>query len=197
MRYHRRLDNIPDIQYPPRYHQLIHTQNTIGWGQVYKGRWSKEWGRLQAQYTHRNALADTRRGHPWALTLGRLMIDQWLEVWSIRNNERHGKDKEQYNQVRLQAAHAELTALYRYKDQVCPSDRSLFYESVEEHLFHQSSIEQIEEYIKINRAAIKASVNQANSLRIPRNRTLLEYPMFNPITRPSQQASLPAGLSAG
>ena len=117
-------------------------------------------------------------------------MDQWLKVWSLRNDQRHGKDIEAQNQMRLQSLTSELTELYSYKTKVCPNDRSIFYESVEQHLAKQKSLDHIETWISIHTAAIKASAHQATTLGLTRNRTLLDFSAFNPIPG---QAPSPSG----
>ena len=186
IRFHRQIELIDPDQYPQRYTQLILTQNAIGWDQLYKGRWSLEWKKSHNAYA--NSVSDTRKlpnGQSWVLSIGRLLIDQWLVLWKLRNEERHGKDEKTQKQARLQVLTSELKELYSYKTRVSPTDKCIFYNSVEEHLRHHVSLDHIEDWISIHREAIKASVQHATTLGLTRNRTLLDYPAFNPILRQS------------
>ena len=183
-RFHRQIEPIDPSRYPPRYTRLIDTQNMIGWDQLYKGRWSIEWSKAQEGFIKRNHhIVGLTGGQSWVLSFGRLLMDQWLTVWSMRNEERHGKDKAHDAQVRTHRLHSELQELYSYKTKVCPADRDIFHESVETHLLQHPSLDAIETWIGTYKEAIKASTVQQAHLRIDRNRTLLEYPTFNPIVR--------------
>ena len=182
LRFHRRIELIDPSQYPDRYHRLIQTQNIIGWDQLYRGRWSLEWRKMHNEYAQSlGPDRQTAQGQSWLLSMGRLLIDQWLALWKLRNTERHGKDEQQQHEVRLRTLKSELHELYQYRNQVCPADRYIFYQNVETHLEHHSSLNHLEDWITIHRDAIKASVHQANTLGLRRNRMILDYPTFNPI----------------
>ena len=102
------------------------------------------------------------------------------------DDERHGTDVTIQSQLRKQALMSELSELYEYKTKVCPDDRNIFCGSVAEHLEHHTSLNAIEDWISIHKEAIKASAMQATILGIRGNRTLFEFPAFNPIHRAVQ-----------
>jgi hypothetical protein len=193
-RLHLQLSPLAPTLYPERYATLIHHQNNIGWIHLYRARWSLEWARLQDDYNSRSR-HDRQRisGASWVLSAGRMLINQWLQLWKLRNNERHGRDSMMHITAREQAATSELEELYSYRARVCPTDRSLFHTSALEHRQRHPKLEQIEDWIVNNRPAILASAEQAQRLGILRNRTLEDYPMFNPIAQAHEQASLAAG----
>lgn len=185
LRLHNQLEPLTTTSYPDRYRELIQTQQAIGWDQLYKARWSKEWRRLQQEYS--NARQDGQpqfSGQSWVLGTCRLLMDQWLELWSLRNSERHNKDVELTQQTRFQRLRSELTELYSYRTKVCPDDRKIFYNSMEEHIENHPRMDSIEEWICLHKEAIIASATQAAALGITRNRNLLECPMFNPTHQP-------------
>jgi len=41
-RFHNLMENMTEHNYPPEYHLLIRHQNTLGWDQLYRGRWSTQ-----------------------------------------------------------------------------------------------------------------------------------------------------------
>ena len=190
-RFHRQLDPLNLHQYPNRYSHLIENQNKLGWDQLYRGRWTKEWSSLQSEYceTNNEQTSGTPQVTRWSVGLGRLLIDQWIKLWQLRNIQRHGADIENQNQIRQQVLHSELRELYTYRHRVCPTDLVLFHPSVDHHLNHHPSLDTIETWIATNKEAIKASAAQAQRLGIIRNRTLDEYPAFNPIPLENQQDS--------
>ncbi len=115
----------------------------------------------------------------------------------MRNADRHGQDLASQEALRRQIATSQLQELYEFRSKVCPSDFHLFHDSVEGHL-QQHSISAVEDWINSYKNAIPASAQLASQLGgIRRTRLLTDYPTFNPIGRPRQQASLPAGLPPG
>lgn len=181
-RFHRNLEKIDPTCYPPKYHALIRNQNSIGWDHVYRGRWAKEWMLLQHQ--HQSSLTtteQTRSPSQWIIGLGRLMIDQWLQLWKLRNTQRHGHTLLAQSQLRGRILQSELQELYEYRQKVCPTDTHMFYASATEHLSQHPSLEAIESWIQSHRSAILASTEQAQRLGITGNRSLDEYLTLNPI----------------
>jgi exonuclease III len=187
-----------DSQYPPRYTQLLQEQADIGWDQLFKARWSTQWNQLQNDYIQRKQ-STTKVGprHSWTTSIGRKLLDKWLELWAVRNVERHGKDAEHQQAIRVQHITAQLGELYSYKNKVCPSDVSLFYADVTEHLQKHTSLSQVEDWISMHCETIRASVALATKLGIHQNRAITEYPTFNPAIQAGRQASLTAGLPTG
>ena len=131
---HQNADpNLPTAQYPPKYQPLIEQQNAIGWDQIYKGRWSVAWAMLQEQYVNSTGNNEDSTATRWLIGLGRLMMEQWLQLWKIRNNQRHSKDTELHAQQRSERILSELKEIYKYKDRVCPEESRLFQASADEH----------------------------------------------------------------
>ena len=183
-RFHKQMEPPPLHSYPLHYTPTIISQNSIGWDQLYRGRWSIHWRTMQDKYRDNSNHSNTcLSGEQWVLALGRLLIDRWMILWRQRNEERHGSDRAQQQEAREQVVRTELAAIYEYKSKVCPEDVNLFYDNAEEHFAQHPSLSKIEDWIATHRAAIKASSQQATRLGIVRNRTLREYPMFNPISR--------------
>ena len=88
-RFHHDHDLPSPLAYPARYHCLLVCQGQIGWHQVYKGRWSSHWARLQDEYYQRNHHNQRLLpGAQWVISIGRLLIDQWLLIWKQRNDEK-------------------------------------------------------------------------------------------------------------
>ena len=190
---------VPEHTFPPQYHVLIRTQNSIGWDQLHRARWSKEWSCLQDEYKHRQP--DPRlpiAGPLWVLQTGRFLLDRWLEVWRIRNLARHGRDQIQQQTIRTQSIRAELEALYQLKPHVCPADRSIFHDNVEAHFHQHPSLDVIENWIITFRDAIRASVHQAKQLGLQQNQSLHDYyPIVNSTGQPRRRTSLTAGPPPG
>ena len=74
----------------------------------------------------------------------------------------------------------ELQELYSFKDKVCPTDRHIFYNNMETHLDQHASLDLLEDWININKQAIRASMEQAQKLGVQRNRRIDDYLTNNP-----------------
>ena len=48
------LDQVQIATYPNELHPLIHAQNSIGWRQLFYGRFSQKWGDIQNDHLFRN-----------------------------------------------------------------------------------------------------------------------------------------------
>ena len=183
-RYHHQLPPPQVTQYPQRYQHVITTQNKIGWDQVYRGRWSKTW--ISAQEAYQRRTSKNANSTLWMLGLGRLLIDQWLLVWHLRNEQRHGTDQLRHSQLQAQILHSQMRELYSYRHKVLPCDQHIFQESLESHIFN-SSLDALESWIQTYQAAIQASLAQAIRRGRLQNRMITEYPAFNPIVRARHQ----------
>ena len=87
---------VSPILFPSEVRDLIMQQNSIGWRQLFNGRFATEWLRLQQQYyhKHRNIAENNRRdGGIWQVQLTLLLWDQWRAVWKLRNQDVHGHDE--------------------------------------------------------------------------------------------------------
>ena len=190
--------NVMELQYPTPYHHLIRMQNRIGWDQVHRGRWSREWCRLQDTYKYRQQdPAIPMSGSQWVLQASRLLLDRWIDVWKLRNEARHGRDDRQHQALRATMLRNELEDLYRQKNQVCPGDRKIFHENAETHFQQHRSLDALENWILTYREAIHNSVLQAKKLGIQNNQIINAYPTTNSTGQPRQRTSLTAGPLPG
>ena len=196
LRFHKILDPIQSSDYPARYTPLIIHQNSIGWDQVYRGRWAIDWSQMQDQYSSKST-QPLVNGATWLLGLGRLLLDQWFKVWKQRNEDRHHRDNIQLQESRRDLIHQEMRALYACRMQVCPQDRHLFYDTVQRHLESHPRLDQLEEWIQVYRPAIHASMEQAKRWGVTYNSNIEDFATYNPITLATRQVSLAADLPRG
>lgn len=167
--FHQNLPGGPaanTIPLPAPYHQLLLEQNAIGWGQLYRGRWSSQWVLLHNQHSENQPPHAQQSGRKWLIGLGRLLITQWFKLWKTRNDERHGVDAAAKASSRLQVLQNHLSLLYSMRTQVCPCDRSIFLSSPETHMQQYPDLNTIEDWIALYSDTIYASVARAKDLRI-------------------------------
>lgn len=164
----RWLNGLPEIehdQYPANYHILIQSQNNIGWSHLFRARWSIHWQRLHREYGARTHLDKKEAdGLAWVRKLGSKLLQHWFELWDVRNKERHGKDAEEQKAKRLMVLRSQLTELYEWRPLTMPSDRHMYYPTVEHHLNAHPNLDQIEDWIGVWTPALKASMAQARTV---------------------------------
>ena len=196
-RFHRNLELLTPGAYPPSYQALIDEQNSIGWDQLYRARWSLQWSLKQNEYSERHPVQPAVSGEDWIKGLGHIFLDQWFQVWTQRNEDRHGKDQQQHSILRKGILHLELHELYSYKYHTCPNDRHIFHNTAEDHITAQPALDTLENWIRTYRPVIMASVDQARRLGITRNHSIHSHPTNNPTVQPGERASLTAGSLPG
>jgi hypothetical protein len=149
---------------------------------LYKGRWSIEWSQLHDRF-HQNQPDSNHKipGKQWTLSFARLLINRWIILWKLRNEQRHGEDEAQRQQIRKKITIKALEELYALREKVCPADRSIFYNTIEDHIARHQSTNAIEDWIQTHSEAILNSAQQALTSGIQRNRAINEYLTPNPI----------------
>jgi hypothetical protein len=84
-------------RYNDTLHRLVHQQNRIGWRQIFHGRFTVEWVRIQDSYYRRSELQEAMKGvqltgERWLTNLILFVWDKWYTLWKQRNQELHGND---------------------------------------------------------------------------------------------------------
>ena len=96
-------NHLPHNEFSPQYHRLINQQNAIGWRQIFHGRFSNEWARLQDDYRFINLQRQEhsashhgtikRTGDQWCQDITTVLWTQWQALWQLRNEVVHGRDE--------------------------------------------------------------------------------------------------------
>ena len=154
----------PLSSYPHKYSQLILDQSQIGWAQLFRGRWAKEWYSLERSHLQRRDNINGMTTKMWVDRMGTTLIQAWLDVWKIRVKDRHGKDEEDQKEKRKAHLLAQLEELYTMKTKVLPAHRHLFLEDAASHLEQTRVLDSLEDWINTFRPAILSSVQKAQSI---------------------------------
>ena len=122
-------DRQPDpYRYPEEYHMLVQAQNSIGWDNFLKGRFSKLWSHHQQQHIQRTSEVTNRNnGTTWATNLATTLLAQWHKLWTLRNEEKHGKDWEQQTKAKHEQIRREVTQLYENAAEAPPEHLDSIY----------------------------------------------------------------------
>jgi hypothetical protein len=99
------------ITVQPGLRDVATAQHTIGWHQILRGRFSKQWIKAQDRYLGTNATTQND-GTRWLTNVIDFIFAQWWTLWELRNEDRHGRDLATQSQAHARQAIHELTQLY-------------------------------------------------------------------------------------
>ena len=114
---HAVLHNQPTntIAVNPVVADIAASQMAIGWNQILKGRFSKLWASTQDR--HIGSLSTTKdNGSMWAIRVIETILIEWLKMWKIRNDDRHGRDMESKRRAEIRQTIRELEQFYADHD---------------------------------------------------------------------------------
>jgi hypothetical protein len=124
---------IETIRIPPGLEDLAAAQAQIGWSQLLKGRMSVMWRQLQQAHLGHRATAK-HNGMTWVTDVIDTVFCRWWTLWTSRNDDRHGRDKESQAEAAKAQAIREVKLLYDMKDSVLPQHRGILQQPLEQKL---------------------------------------------------------------
>jgi hypothetical protein len=98
----------------PQMAPVVTAQEAIGWAQMMKGRFTTEWKSYQKEAMQGK---ETRHNNAqtWSTTIIQTIFQQWLELWTIRNADRHGQDWQSKRIAAKEQVLREIGQLYEYQ----------------------------------------------------------------------------------
>ena len=143
--------------YPTPYRALIISQNKIGWYNLLRGRFLKEWSTHQTKYAHTIATKNFS-GENWiALIIWHIwqkLYDLWLQINEDLPSEEPTGIKRHEKEI-----NNELEILYRLKDKVHPVEKGKFRDTLQE---HQKATKRTKlNFIKLHAKQIRLSARSA------------------------------------
>jgi hypothetical protein len=114
--------------------KALTSQSLIGWLALLRGYWSKEWQRAYAK-TYPVPTEETKKQRNkernttmtrWQKKIIQTIWGQMIQLWTLRNAERHGWDKESRDRSRREVLHKELEDLYNRKTNI-PNESKNYY----------------------------------------------------------------------
>jgi len=67
----------------------------------------------------------------WTTNVSSMIFHHWLDLWDLRNGERHGKKLAERSKLEKQQAVREVDLLYEYKDYIKPEHEFIFRRTVD------------------------------------------------------------------
>ncbi len=178
------VSTIDERQYPTDYQPLIQQQNRIGWIQLFRGRWVQQWGTLHEQWIlGKDPSTIYKKGVDWTCAVGRVFMTSWLDLWHLRNTERHTRDETNRESNLRAIVCSQLIEIYSHRNSVRPVDRDLYqYATAEAHLNQGQSLEVLQDWCSDTYPAVLASVSLAARLGVQNNAGIAGYMLRNGIT---------------
>lgn len=165
----------PDFQdFSPVYQTLIDRQAQIGWHNLLKGRFALEWAHLQEEYLiERNERSSRANGLAWTTNMIDAIWESWLELWTLRNEQRHGSDEFTRARARYEQAAREVSLAYEKRDLVMIQERRLFDTPLEERL--QGTAAQLRQWLHTFQTLIDQSANEAAEVAVQGVNSIRDY----------------------
>lgn len=143
---------LESITIHPLVEEVAEAQAQVGWHQILKGRFVSEWKQAQERYyrgtIRSNQTTDVlhheepnqthlatgtpihdkkRTGEIWMTNVITTWLQQWLNLWKMRNEDRHGRDDDTRRQARDNQTIHEATLFYNeHATRVNPTLQWLF-----------------------------------------------------------------------
>ncbi len=169
-----------DTPYHPRrpyFNRLLRHQDCIGWDHFLRGKLSHHWTHLQQVFVWRTAPTTKFDSEAWLRLIIRPIFTDCLDLWTIRNTERHGTDSQTKKSLHAAQVERDLRALYLMQPDVLAADRDLFRDSVEDHL--TDDIYTIRQWVLSHRQIIHRSRREARHRSTQTIKLLPKY--FHPL----------------
>ena len=141
---------------------LIIEQNAIGWRQLFSGRFSREWSKVQqAQYNRLPPPQEGQRkrtGDQWQAQLIATIWKSWDRRWVERNKAAHGHNATTRQQALKRDVQRQLEKIYSQRHLMEPSAQALLHSSPNDHQNHQLATTR--NWLALNTALFMASIRR-------------------------------------
>jgi hypothetical protein len=137
------------------------------------------WSDLQHDYSFRTTPSIKFDPAKWYRKLANPMLVDCHTLWTLRNGERHGTERQRKKTKRLEQLDRDLQELYLYETEVLAADRNLFDTSIDDLLTMQPG--DITKWIVSRKPIILQSRREANRRNLNHVRLLPTY--FHPLAR--------------
>jgi hypothetical protein len=163
--------------FSPRLSAIIQQQNLIGWRQLFNGRFSGEWSRVQhAAYAGRARDQDNpvkRTGEKWQVQLIIHIWTQWERAWTDRNQAVHGNTATTRNEAIRREVGRQLEVIYQNRHLMEPSVQEILYDQPEDHA--RQPITTTRNWLAQYAPVFKESIRRAKSRALRNVRSIRSY----------------------
>jgi hypothetical protein len=133
------------------------SQEHIGWRQVFSGKLSQNWLRLQGDVTLKDG--KVRDDYIWGASIVEILLSKIIDLWKLRNDKVHGITEEIQEKQRKHRLVDKVKHLNEQRNNARPSDMGLFHENIDQYV-EDSTARTLANYISSHSKAIKNSVTK-------------------------------------
>jgi hypothetical protein len=180
--------------YPVQFHDLIQSQEAIGWNQILRGRVSILWAKhVDEALALKSKSHPSSSGHLWVKAMVLKFWERFFVLWEERNAVVHGADVSEQTKCRKVRLLRELRQLHSLRPEVLPGDLIFFIAPTpEEDTKIDSFVEShgpsfIQNWINTNRPLFLQSKRDAVQTAAKGSRLITQF--FTYIRAPVQQAT--------
>jgi hypothetical protein len=170
---------IDKASFPSTFHPLIDEQSQLGWRQLFQGRLSNEWARLQDVYLRRiHSTANSKSGLLWTTSIITTIWKEFFLMWDARNTAVHGKDSTSRHIARINRATIEIKHLHKKQPDVLATDRDLFIgdtPAAVDQWIQTHTATHIENWLRVWKPVILDSAKAAHAFALKSVRPLRDY----------------------
>jgi hypothetical protein len=164
--------------YPHELHLLIRQQNKIGWRQLFQGRFSQEWSRIQSDYYYRTLENRSSKNHKmtgngWQVKIITTLWTHWRTLWKQRNQDVFGHDAATIALAETKEVTRRLGQLYDQRLQMEPSAQSLLCKEIQDHLQHPTWV--IRNWLTTHAPVFQTSILRARKQATSGARSIRTY----------------------
>jgi hypothetical protein len=142
--------------------RLVNIQSTLGWRQLFNGRWPLDWATAQDRFLsrHFDPVPDSFSGHKWTTTMIVVLWTTFCTLWDLRNGHVHRIDTTTWVRAQKEKAHRKLVALYALREHTRHCDRDLYFDTDDKHL-HSQPVWALKNWLLIHSPLVIHSIKEA------------------------------------
>jgi hypothetical protein len=170
--------------FPLEVRQVMLHQNTIGWRQVFNGRFATAWSTVQDDFQERQETAENIRkrqrmkGKQWQKRFIVEIWKQWTVLWKTRNEMVHGKSLITRTEANRRNTESALRLVYDSKEQLETAVQRLLFPEVHDHI-QQHPTYTTRNWLQINGPVLRESLRRAKRRAVAGVRSIRSY--FAPV----------------
>ncbi len=149
-------------EYSSRIHGILKQQTTIGWNQIFSGRFCQElsvWQETNYHTSRHQRSTKHHTGERWQVALIILVWEQWYLLWTTRNQDAHGADAETRARIVRNNVHREIRGLYDQRERAEPEVQALMRGNAQDHEHQPTWINR--NWLRIQGPLVRTSIRRA------------------------------------
>ena len=167
-------DRLTADGYNPEMTALVYSQNTIGWGQLFNGRWSVHWSLIQGSHMGDDITQNrSPLGDRWNVAILQDLWNMWHELWTTRNAEVHGRDEASSRAAETDVLRRRMRNVYAQRNRVEPRVVPVLETPMEQSMARGTTY--VKNWLAIHESLVHNSVRRANDRAIRGVRSLRDY----------------------